>query len=303
MSAGNLSHVVLAGITCSEIVSATDTRVVVRTGTRPASDFRERTGDVVIHATSGATTTKTDGWLFLAPGFIGSISPSSGRNGTIVTIGGALCGGGSAVVRVLLAGVEATIDKTKSADTCGVLTAVVREDGSQATGDITLISDSGAIVTKGGKNKWTFIAAGKIDSVSPSAGQSGTIVTITGKSLFGGGETVQAVYLNGEEGIVTQATATDEPVLVRVFRNRFDPKHKKGTGDVQVVGDTGVTVTLRNAWTFSDIETVLPNHGQRGTLVTITGTALLAGASGPADVKDVLLAEVSVDQIVSINDL
>ena len=65
---------------------------------------------------------------------------------------------------------------------------VVAGEGSNTTGDIFYVCDTGATVTEAGA--WTYVAAGTVTSVTPNKGQYATRVTISGSNLFGGGTNV-----------------------------------------------------------------------------------------------------------------
>ena len=60
---------------------------------------------------------------------------------------------------------------------------------------VVLVCSSGATVTL--ENGWRFNAVGVVTSVFPSVGQAGTLVTIKGTQLLGGGESVASVTMAG----------------------------------------------------------------------------------------------------------
>ena len=49
-----------------------------------------------------------------------------------------------------------------------------------------------------------------------------------------------------------------------------------GAGDIIITGSTGVVTRQIDGWFYSLIESVSPASGQRGTIVTISGQAMLA---------------------------
>jgi len=65
---------------------------------------------------------------------------------------------------------------------------VVTASGSSVAinqGDVVITSDTGAIVRA--LQGWSYAAAVNITAVSPSRGQRGTLVTISGSGLLGAG--------------------------------------------------------------------------------------------------------------------
>ena len=89
--------------------------------------------------------------------------------------------------------------------------------------------------------------------------------------------------------VVVSVPATNSQVVVTALDG-------VGRRDVVVTSNTGVNVRLVNGWTYSQITSVTPSFGQRGTVVTIVGIRLLAEGSS---VSSVSLAGVPVSQIVS----
>ena len=143
------------------------------------------------------------------------------------------------------------------------------ELGAQVTGDVVLISDTGATVTK--TNGFEYVGKGNITSVSPSAGQGTSLVTIQGSSLFGGGTKAIAVTFGGIAASIEGDNTNTSYLLVRVNAGPQDVSSP--TGDVVITGDTGVEITALNAWTYSVVSSISPDSGQGGTKVTITGNS------------------------------
>ena len=282
----SLSSVLLDGVAAT-IESQNNSYVRVRAGQGSNS-----TGDVVLVANTGATVTRTDAWTYIVPGAIATVTPSSGTTGTRVTIAGErLLGGGTSALSVTLNGV--TVDAITSANNDNV-TVVAAAPTTAAQGDVVITSDTGAIVTL--QNGWTYLTPGNITSISRPRGRSGTVITLTGTGLLGGGASLASVLLGNET--VESITSANNTVVVVVA----------GTGgvlnvavDVTLVANTGARATLPNSWTVIApglIESVTPAQGRHGTYVTITGLSLLGGGQTIAAVS---LADVEVEQIVSSN--
>ena len=130
-------------------------------------------GDVIIEADSGATAVLKNGFTQLADGEIDSVTPDSGQGGTKVVVEGSrLLGGGAEVTYATLTGIEAEV--TSSTGTKVELIAGV---GSAKTGDVKLVADTGASVSK--SDGWTYLVPGEIEKVTPAVGQLGSTVVIT----------------------------------------------------------------------------------------------------------------------------
>jgi len=241
------------------VVSENNTEVVVRAGSGSAGS-----GHVVLTADSGATSTLENGWTYLAPGVILALTPSSGQLNTVVTVAGTnLLGGGSTVAEATLKGVSVTV-------VSGNATEVVIRAGtaSAGIGDLSLVANTGAQVT--GANLWTQLAAGAISSVSPSDGQAGTYVNITGSNLLGGASEIVSVTLVGTPATIISSSST--LIIVQAVARGA------GSGDVVITSLQGATTTKVNSWTYlapSNITGISPAQGQDGTRVTLQGTALL----------------------------
>ena len=143
-----------------------------------------------------------------------------------------LLGGGSSVQSVTLAGVEVEKIDPSSSD---VLVKVNAAGSSNtASGAVVVHSNSGSIVT--GSPVWTYLEGGKINSITPSFGQLGTKVTITGERLLADGKLASSVSLAGSEATVVNASSTEVVVGAAVAKT-------VGKGDVVVTSDTGIRVT------------------------------------------------------------
>lgn len=158
------------------------------------------------------------------------------------------------------------------------------------------------------EDAWVYLPVGVISSINPSFGQVGTIVTIAGVGMLGGGASVDYVMLGGVRTyrvlsssntvIIVQA---DAPPLV--FANGSNVSSVAvTTSEVLIVSNTGARTSRSGIWAYRTagrITDVVPSFGQQGTLVTIFGSALRGHA---ATVTNVSLAGVSVDRVVSESD-
>lgn len=85
-------------------------------------------------------------------------------------------------------------------------------------GDVVVSTDTGDTSTA--VNNWTYFTPGRIDTVSPSSGQHGVFVTITGSQWLISDDAVDAVTLAGVQARVlsqgsnfTVVAAAEDPSL------------------------------------------------------------------------------------------
>ena len=189
---------------------------------------------------------------------IASASPASGAVGTSVTITGTNFGTTQGVSTVTFNGVTAT-------PTSWNATTIVVPVPSGAT-------SGGIVVTVGGvpSNSVFFaitIAAGsapKISSISPTSGQIGTPITVTGTN-FGSTQGTSLITFNGIVGTPTSWNAT---TIVAPVPNGAS------TGNLLVavlgVSSNGKVVSVTG--NPPNVGSVTPNSGATGSAVTIAGT-------------------------------
>ena len=176
---------------------------------------------------------------------------------------------------------------------CGCAAGLIAATGG-VTGDVVITSVDGSIVTE--TNGFTYITQSDIHSISPANGQYGTKVTITGVELLSGSASLSSVTLAGVtvSSIVSQSVT--EVVVIA------DSSASATVGDVVLAAPNGASLELVNGWTYVAkpvITGISPVEGQIGTVVTITGTTLLAGG---ASIDSAQLAGSPVQEVVSSND-
>eukprot|EP00729_Bicosta_minor_P032358 gene32358-16533_t len=268
----NIATVTLAGTEAIiENESDADSSIIVSAAQSDASQ-----GDVVITANTGAQLTLTDGWEYAVPGAIDQVIPASGQLGTSVVINGtSLQGQGGEVVKVTLAGTEVTIESESDAEI--EVTVVHAEAGS---GDVVLLADTGAIITS--EDAWEYLSIGEVAEADPSNGQTGTLVTISGSRLRGGGDEVTKVTLVGVEAKIV--SETDDEVIVEVNKG----PEQKVAGDIVLTSDSGAIVTGSDSFEYVNAPVILsvdPDEGRDGSTVKIVGS--LCG--GGSDIINVTL--------------
>jgi len=164
---------------------------------------------------------------------------------------------------------------------------VAANSASATTGDVVIVTSTGSTVTRYGG--FRYPAPGVINSVSPSFGQAGSRVVISGQRLLGGGSAVASVTLAGIAVSQIDAQSNDTTVSVVAARS----VGAVASGDVVIRANTGAVVTGTGLWSYlapGVISTVSPASGQQGTYVVISGSGLLGNGSA---VVQVLLAGVA----------
>ena len=154
--------------------------------------------------------------------------------------GDRLLGGGASIDRAWLAGVEATIvDAAEYQNTydAGTELRLVARNSSARAGDIVLLADTGAVVTKNAG--WVYQTPGLVTDVSPSYGQYNTEVTITGTRLLADGDSFASITL---AGTAIQTLVNFSNTTINVVVDHADA----GQGDVALVVNTGDIVTLED---------------------------------------------------------
>ncbi len=242
--------------------------IVTNSTTITATTPANAAGSVAVTVTvNGQSGSLPNGFTYVVPPTVTGVSPNSGSTGggTAVTITGANFASGATVTFGSAAATNVVvvsstqITATTPAGSAGPVTVTVTNPGTQ----------SGALT-----NGFTYVVVPTVSNVSPSNGPTagGTAVTITGTN-FASGATVTFGTAAATNMVVvssTQITATTPanaagPVAVKVTLN----------------GQSG---TLPNGFTYAvppTVSAVSPNIGSivGGTIVTITGTNFVSGAS------------------------
>jgi aspartate 1-decarboxylase len=286
-----LSTVTLNGVAAS-ILSANDTHVIVEAGLTDVSEAV--TGDVVITSADGSTITSEDAWTYIVDPDIHSVTPSSGQGGTLVTIKGVELIASDSLASVTLAGV-AVREIISENNTQVVIVAGSSADSVDA-GDVVLTSNSGVEVVR--VDGWQYFGPGNISFISPEQGQIGTIVSIAGTGMLNGGSEIVSVTLAGSP-VGEIVSSNDTLVVVKTGANISSTE-----GLVELVADSGADLTSVAGITFeyqatSTVDSITPDSGYEGTIVTIVGSNMRTGGDA---VVSVTLNDVEVASIVSEND-
>jgi len=149
-----------------------------------AQESHEIQGDVLITADSGATVLSEDAWKYVPPGFKIKLSRTKDRWEVLLPLRDPIylqaAPGANVITSVLLSGVSAAILEQNNTN----ILVKVYPGRTVGFGDVRITTDSGAFIVL--EDGWEYLDAGDINDVSPSSGQFGTIVSITGTSLLGG---------------------------------------------------------------------------------------------------------------------
>jgi len=275
-----------AGATVTFGGTAATNVVVVNSTTITAITPAKSAGAVTVAVTVGGQSgSLANGFSYIVPPTVSSVSPSSGSTGggTAVTITGAnfaagatVTFGGTAATNVVVVS-STSITATTPAGSAGAVTVTV-----------TVVGQSGSL-TSG----FTYVVIPTVTSVSPNSGSTagGTAVTITG-SNFATGATVT----------FGAAAATNVVVVNSTSITATTPAGSVGavTVTVTVSGQSG---SLTNGFTYAlppTVSSVSPNTGSTsgGTAVTIAGTNFAAGATvrfgGTAATNVVVVSSTSI---------
>lgn len=219
------------------------------------------------------------------------IVPSAGRPGTLVRIGVGsfppLDGDNSKDFRIEFGGVEASFVSK------GDRILVVRTPSGDTSGPalIELVSHYGNRFPLG---QWTNLPEGRVTSISPAEGQSGTRVTIRGEHLLGqpdleepsvsfslvevwlGGAPAQVVLSSDSEVIVVAGSGRSDVGDLQIHTTQMISDH------VSVFSGEGPSLVLPGAWTQlvdGEIAAIIPPLAQVGTQVFLCGSRLLGGGN------------------------
>ena len=229
------------------------------------------------------------------PGIIESVIPSQGQRGTRVTIRGQnlLSIASAEFVRVSLSRVslgDNAAEIISSNQTVIQIRAVSGNPGSttirinttQTFGSQQQQQNFDGPYTSH-ENGWVQLENGVVNSIIPPAAQPGRTVTICGDRLQGGGNVINTITF-ANVSVTNFLTTTfmasgnlpgTECVSADVPNLPAQPQIRSGS--IMITADTGAIVESTQIFTFAEVQSVSPARGQVGTLVTITGIALLSG--------------------------
>ncbi len=269
--------------------SSTTIRVRARSGTPGNATVRINTTDTFENVMyNGSYLTSVDGWFQLADGSITDIVPPAAQLGRSVLMCGVnLLGGGTSIAAIqhgtstlfqLLSPPSPSVPPQPGTECIEAQIPLAVQDVNENV--ITVSSDTGSTVVSASN-----FTISSIVSISPGRGQAGTIVTIRGQGLLSG-------YTN------VTPTVFLANVLARLIRsNNNEIVARTGTpttGATQIFGvmgsivievpnplsaNTVFNVSNETGWQYEEvgvIDSAFPDFGQSGTVISITGSNLLA---------------------------
>ena len=258
LGGGAKASVTLNGISATVVDQSADSVVVL-------ANPGEGKGTVQITSETGAVVWLKDSWTYSK---LASIAPSNGQFGTRVTMTGVgLRGGGDAVTAVHVCNTLAKL--TAQTDTSiGFVVPVVTSVVPPEKCDV--VATSGDFNTKITLlDGLTYRVPGEVKKVSPDSGHHGTRVVVNGADLFGGGEKLVSITLNGVVAKVTGASNTEIAAVAN--------PNSAGKGNVVITSDSGAVVTGVDMFTYvaqADITDMQDETGQLGSVTTIVGQNL-----------------------------
>jgi len=256
----NTVTVTVGGNACTITGTVTATSLTCSTAAHAAGAV-----DVVLTNPDSESDTETDGFTFVAPPSISSVSPTSGSTlgGTSVTITGTSFAT-SGTVSVTVGGNACAITGTVTA------TSITCTTAAHAAGDVDVVVTNPDTQSDTETDGFEFVVAPSISSVSPNVGGTagGTSITISGGDFATSG-TVSVMVGGNACAITGTVTATSITCTTAA--------HAAGATDVVVTNPDGQSDTETSGFRFvanPDVTAVgrvsLPLAG--GTLLTITGT-------------------------------
>lgn len=226
-------------------------------------------------------------------------TPNIGQRGTNVLVqGNDLFGFGHnvAISRVRLGNADADIIDSSSR----MQLQVQPRSGNAGTGSIRInTTDTFEGIAYDGpyfylEDGWTQLRDGNITDIVPPAAQQGRDVLLCGNDLLGNGTNITMIEHGLNMLLQLQPSPTPSTPLqpgsecleVRVPNTLQDTNE----GIIVITSNTGALVASISSFEVSAIETVIPSRGQAGTVVTISGRALLSGY--PTRMPQVFLSDV-----------
>ncbi len=248
------------GGTAATVVTISSIQIVVTTPAHAAGAV-----SVVVTNPDGQSGTVSGTFTYVPPPSISAIAPTNGPSsgGNSVTITG----------NGFLAGATVTFGGTSGTVTGLTATQIVVTAPAHAAGTFSVVVTN----TDGqsASTSYTFNPPPSVTSIAPNSGPTAgnTLVTITGSN-----------FILGATVTIGGAAATSVTFVSSTSITCRTPARPAGAASVTVTNPDGQTGTLAGGFTYvppPTVTSVSPNAGPTGggTLVTITGTAFVSGAT------------------------
>ena len=261
------------------IVSDGELDVLTPAGTAGSSIDVTVTSSSTAGGGGTSSTSSADQFSYVALATVTGVSPNAGKatGGTTVTISGTNFTNQSTVIFGSVPVPPANV--TFNGSTTLTVTAPAGPAGSAVDVQVSVpVTPSGSTTPVpaysqiNSSDKYSFLGAPPVNSVSPNTGPTagGQTVTINGSGFFCGGSSscVSSVTIGGTAA--TSVTVTSDTTLTATT-----PAGSAGSASVIVTTPNGSTPANSNLYTYygaPTITTISPTSGPAGTSVTITGT-------------------------------
>ena len=236
----NVTAVNFGGVPASFIVvSATEIAATVSNGA---------TGTVSITTSHGTGT--LGGFIYVPVPVINSFTPTTGGNGTTVTITGTNFTGATAVAFGGIAAASFTVVSNAT------ITAVPSTSG--ASGDVSVTNANGT----GAKSGFTHVPPPIITSYSPAGGFTGTVITINGANFQG----ITSITVGGISYLFSYVYVSSTQVTLQL-------DNQGGSGNIVIVTPGGTAIATGFQFNPNPtLTSINPIEATTGMTVNITGT-------------------------------
>ena len=230
---------------------------------------------------------------------IGSLTPPVGQSGSVVVFTGRfppLNGDNSNVTGVQIGGIPTDVLLIPTLQT---FTLIIQAGPSQAAisnANITVISNYSSFLIPVAMASFTYTAPGNITMVTPSQGQAGTRVVITGVNLNVSSHTLMQVLLAGNEATIVSNNDTTIVCMVMSGSSGNGSVVLRYTRVVSGMTYNGPTIVSNNSWAqLADgvINRIVPSAAAVNQTIFACGDNLLGGGS---QIVSVVIGSVNATQ-------
>ncbi|MHB1462728.1 MAG: beta strand repeat-containing protein, partial [Armatimonadota bacterium] len=236
------TEVIFNGLAAAAYTVDSDTSITVTVPDEATS------GKIMVTTPGGTATSATD--FYVAP-TITSFAPTSGKVGDIITITGTNLTGATAV------DINGTNVPTFTVVSINLLTATVPSGAD--TGKISVTTAGGTATSA---TDFTVYQLPTITSFTPTNGNVGITVTITGTNLTG---TTEVIF----NGLAAAAYTVDSDTSITVT-----VPDEATSGKIMVTTPGGTATSATDFYVAPTITSFAPTSGKVGDIITITGTNL-----------------------------
>lgn len=225
-------------------------------------------GPVNITSDTGAIVSTVNGLIFQYAN-ITSVTPSEGQEYTYVFITGThlLSGYPNLTPTVYFNGIQSLVF-SYTTDRI-IVQPLPTNDTNQYTDLLITVANYGLTFDLSYANAWRYLPPGQVTMVTPSYGQYGTVINVTGINLLGYGTGIEIINIIGTGNspmTITALYSSDTYVLLSIPL----PVNVSYIGpvDITLVSSNGARVTGTDVFQYRErgyIQSVTPSQGQTGT--------------------------------------